>query len=414
VPFSNYDSSDPEDLWAWMDAWQRRTGGRVLAIPHNGNLSNGLMFDDVTLAGEPIDRDYAERRALWEPLYEVTQIKGDGETHPALSPNDEFADYYRWDRGNFGLYAKEPEMLPREYARQALQRGLAFEEELGVNPFKFGMIGSTDSHTSLATTREENSFGKATLVEPGTGAERYEDKIVGVVPSLDGSDIAIRHYEALASGLAAVWAEENTRDAIWDAMARREVYATTGTRMLVRVFAGWDFTADEVARPDFATQGYARGVPMGVDLAPGAEGAAPTFMVRALRDPDGANLDRIQIVKGWLEADGTLGERVYDVAWAGDRAPGPDGKLPPVGSTVEGATFTNDIGAAVLGAFWQDPDFDPAERAVYYVRVLEIPTPSWLAHDKAFYGDAIDLPGDAVLVQQERAYTSPIWYAPKG
>ena len=414
IPFSNYDSADPEDLWNWMAAYERNSHGRVLAIPHNGNLSNGLMFDDVTLSGKPLTKAYAERRALWEPLYEVTQIKGDGETHPALSPNDEFADYWRWDKGNFGLGGKKPDMLPREYARQALMRGLKYEAELGTNPFKFGMIGSTDSHTSLATTREENSFGKATPGEPGTGEERYMEKITGVIPSLDGSDVVIRHYKSLASGLAGVWARENTRTAIWNALARKEVYATTGTRMTVRVFGGWDFEEKEVVRPDFAAQGYARGVPMGGDLTNGPENKAPTFMVRAMRDPDGANLDRIQIVKGWLDKAGNTHEKVYDAAWSGDRTPGADGKLAPVGNTVTGASFTNDIGRAVLAAHWQDPDFEASERAFYYVRVLEIPTPTWLAYDKAFYGDTITLPEDALLVHQERAYTSPIWYTPQG
>jgi hypothetical protein len=412
IPFSNYDSPDPEKLWDWMAAYQKNTRGRVLAIPHNGNLSNGLMFDDVTLSGKPLTKAYVERRSLWEPIYEVTQIKGDGETHPALSPNDEFADYWRWDKGNFGLAGKKPDMLPREYARQALMRGLKYEAKLGTNPFKFGMIGSTDSHTSLATTREENSFGKATPVEPGAGNERYMEKITGVIPSLDGSDPTIRHYKSLASGLAGVWAKENTRTAIWDAFKRKEVYATTGTRMTVRMFAGWDFGKDEVLRPDFAAQGYARGVPMGGDLTKGLKGKAPSIMIRALRDPDGANLDRIQIVKGWLDKKGKTHEKIYDVAWAGDRKPGKDGKLPPVGNTVKGAKYTNDIGRALLGAYWQDPDFDPAQRAFYYVRVLEIPTPTWLAHDKAFYGDKVKLPEDALLLHQERAYTSPIWYTP--
>jgi hypothetical protein len=411
LPFSNYDSTDPEDLWKWMAAYEGRSGDRVLAIPHNGNLSNGLMFDTVTLLDRrPLDRDYAERRMRWEPIYEVTQIKGDGETHPALSPNDEFADYGTWDRGSFGA-AKDPGMIDREYAREALKRGLALEKTLGANPFKFGMIGSTDSHTGLATTQEDNFFGKATPVEPGAPA-RYEEKITGVNETPDGRDITIRHYESLASGLAAVWAKENTREALFDAMKRKEVYATTGTRMTVRVFAGWDFGADEVDRPDFAETGYVRGVPMGGDLREAPAGVAPRFMVRALRDPDGANLDRVQIVKGWLEKDGSLSEKVYDVVWAGDRKPGADGKLPPVGNTVRGARYTNSIGEALLMGFWQDPDFDPSERAVYYVRVLEIPTPTWLAHDKAFYGDAIDLPDDAVMVHQERAYTSPIWYTP--
>lgn len=348
VPFSTYDSSDPEDLWDWLEAYERDTGGRVMAFPHNGNLSNGLMFDDVRMDGAPIDIDYAERRMRWEPLYEVTQIKGDGETHPALSPNDEFADYYTWDRGNFGTEFKTPDMLPREYARQALARGLKYEEEIGANPFKFGLIGSTDSHTSLATVREDNYFGKASIVEPGTGAARYEDFIVQ--PVILGEEVAIRHYETLASGLAAAWARENTREAIWDAFKRKEVYATTGPRITVRVFAGWDFEADEVHRPDFAETGYDRGVPMGGDLFAGPEGAAPTFMMRALRDPDGANLDRIQIVKGWVDGEGEPRTKVFDVAWSGDRAPGPDGALPPVGSTVDRADFANTIGTAATGS----------------------------------------------------------------
>ena len=411
IPFSNYDSTDPEDLWAWMAAYEEETGDRLLAIPHNGNLSNGLMFDAVTQTDRtPLDRDYAERRMRWEPIYEVTQIKGDGEAHPSLSPNDEFADYGTWDRGSFAA-AKDPDMIPREYAREALKQGLAWDAKLGANPFKFGMIGSTDSHTGLATTQEDNFFGKATPVEPGA-PDRYDEKITGVIESPDGREYAIRHYQGLASGLAAVWATENTREGLFDAMRRKEVYATTGTRLTVRVFAGWDFAPDEVDRPDFAEAGYTRGVPMGGDLTSAPEGAAPRFMIRALRDPDGANLDRVQIVKGWLDADGSLKEKVHDVVWSGDRKPGADGKLPPVGNTVEGARYTNSIGEALLMGYWRDPDFDPSERAVYYVRVLEIPTPTWLAYDKAFYGDAVEIPEDGVMVQQERAYTSPIWYTP--
>jgi hypothetical protein len=411
VPLSAYDSSDPEDLWNWMEAYEKKTGGKVIAFAHNGNLSNGMMFDDVRMNGEPLDINYAERRMRWEPVYEVTQIKGDGEAHPALSPNDEFADYYTWDRGNFGTELKTPDMLPKEYARDALARGLKYEAELGANPFKFGMIGATDSHTSLATVREDNYFGKASIVEPGTGKARYEDFIVQ--PVILGEDIAIRHYETLASGLAGVWSRENTREAIWDAFKRKEVYATTGSRITVRVFAGWDFEKDEVHRHDFAETGYDRGVPMGADLFAGPDGAAPTFMVRALRDPDGANLDRIQIVKGWVNAEGEPETKVFDVAWTGDREPDAEGKLPPVGSTVNGANYSNTIGAAALGGYWVDPEFDPAQRAYYYVRVLEIPTPSWLAYDEVFYGN-LDLPEDAVMVQQDRAYTSPIWYTPQG
>jgi hypothetical protein len=414
VPFSNYDSSDPEDLWTWMGSYESRTHGRVMAFAHNGNLSNGLMFDDVTLDGKPLTRQYAERRSQWEPLYEVTQIKGDGETHPSLSPNDEFADYYRWDKGNFGTYGKKPDMLPREYARQALMRGLQYAQELGVNPFKFGMIGATDSHTSLATSREENNFGKATLGEPGMGEERYMEKIVGILASRDGSDTTIRHYESLASGLAGVWSRENTRESIWDAMKRREVYATTGTRIIVRVFAGWSYEKSDVARPDFAAYGYANGVPMGGDLAMAPDGNAPTLLIRALRDPDGANLDRIQIIKGWRDSGGELRENIYDVACSDDREIVDNRCATPVGNTVDAksASYRNDIGDAVVGAWWRDPDFDANARAFYYVRVLEIPTPSWLAYDEAFYGDAVNLPDDAVLVQQDRVYTSPIWYTP--
>ncbi len=410
VPFSNFDSSDPEDLFDWMEAYETRTSGKIMAFAHNGNLSNGTMFDDVRQNGEAIDQAYAERRMRWEPLYEVTQIKGDGETHPMLSPNDEFADYYRWDRGNFGSELKTADMLPREYAREALARGLKYEGEIGANPYKFGMIGSTDSHTSLATARDDNFFGKASLAEPGGGDHRYDEFIIQ--PDFLGEDVAIRTYETLAAGLAAAWARENTREAIWDAFKRKEVYATTGPRLTVRVFAGWDFEPDEVHRPDFAAEGYARGVPMGADLFAGPEGAAPSFMVRALRDPDGANLDRIQIVKGWVDANGDPQTKVFDAAWAGDRTPDADGKLPPVGSTVSGADYTNTIGTAGLGAHWVDPEFDPAQRAYYYIRVLEIPTPTWLAYDEAFYGN-LNLPDDAVMVHQERAYTSPIWYTPE-
>ncbi|MEJ2503138.1 MAG: DUF3604 domain-containing protein, partial [Gemmatimonadota bacterium] len=320
VPLSQYDTQDVEDLWDWMEDYETRTGGSALAIAHNGNLSNGMMFDDVTQSGDPLTREYAERRSLWEPLYEVTQMKGDGETHPMLSPTDEFADFETWDLGSFGA-AKDPEMIPREYAREALKRGLAYDAELGANPFHFGMVGSTDTHTSLATTTEDNFFGKASMVEPGE-PERLQEMITGFNPSPDGRDYTIRHYQASASGLAAVWARENTREALWDAMERKEVYATTGTRMIVRVFAGWDFEPEELDRWDFAKSGYERGVPMGGELTDArGSGDAPVFMIRALRDPDGANLDRVQVVKGWLNADGTTDERVYDVVWAGDRQP---------------------------------------------------------------------------------------------
>ena len=288
-----------------MASYEQRTGGKVLAIPHNGNLSLGLMFDDVTLTTKkPIDRDYAAQRMRWEPIYEVTQSKGDGEAHPALSPNDEFSDFETWDKGSFGAGQHTPDMLPREYAREALKRGLKYEEQLGVNPFKFGMVGSTDSHTALSTSTEDNFFGKVALLEPSARPERFFEVVTGrFSPDPEARQYA---WQGSASGLAAVWATDNTREALWDAMARKEVYATTGTRLLVRVFAGFDFVADDVQRHDFAEYGYSMGVPMGGDLSAAPEGKAPAFVIRALRDADGANLDRIQIVKGWMDAQGDL------------------------------------------------------------------------------------------------------------
>jgi Protein of unknown function (DUF3604) len=415
TPISQYDTVDPEELWQWMDDTEKKTGTRLLAIPHNGNLSSGLMFDDVTLTSKkPLDRDYAQRRMRWEPIYEVTQMKGDGETHPSLSPNDEFADFETWDRGSFGLAVHTEEMLPREYAREALKRGLAYDAELGANPFKFGMIGSTDSHTALATTTEDNFFGKITGLEPDPDPEMLHQRYFEVITGRFSQDTALQNlaWQTSASGLAAVWATDNTREALWDAMSRKEVYATTGTRLTVRVFAGYDFTADDVQRHDFARYGYQKGVPMGGDLARAPSGKAPALLIRALRDADGANLDRVQVVKGWLDASGELHEEVYDVAWSGDRKPGRDGKLPPVGNTVnaEEATYTNTIGDPLLFAYWKDPDFDANERAVYYVRVIEIPTPRWTTYDAKQFG--VELPKGAPVSIQDRAYTSPIWYTP--
>jgi hypothetical protein len=395
-----------------MRTYEGKTGGKLLAIAHNGNLSNGLMFDDVTLSGEPLGADYAERRQRWEPIYEVTQIKGDGEAHPFLSPSDEFADFETWDKGSFGPQPKTPDMFAREYAREALKRGLAYEAELGVNPFKFGMIGSTDSHTGLTTAQEDNFFGKVSVLEPTNDPIRFEEPITGNFTPDDPTDDLLG-ADSAAAGLAAVWARENTREAIWDAMKRREVYATTGTRLRVRVFAGYDFAKGDLPRSDFAAHGYANGVPMGADLPPAPEGKAPSLLIRALRDSDGANLDRIQVVKGWLNADGSTAERVYDVAWSGDRVPGSDGKLPPVGNTVDEvtATWTNDIGAVILAAYWKDPEFDPSQRAFYYVRAIEIPTPRWTTYDAKVFD--VDIPEGAPVSIQERAYTSPIWYTPR-
>ncbi|KJS44830.1 MAG: hypothetical protein VR71_04220 [Roseovarius sp. BRH_c41] len=408
IPLSSDRNPDPEALWEWMQTYEDETGGKLLAIPHNGNVSNGLMFDDVTLSGGPLTEDYAAARMRWEPLYEVTQMKGDGETHPFLSTDDAFADFETWDKGSFGPAPKTPEMLPREYAREAYKRGLAYEAALGRNPFKFGMIGSTDSHTSLSTTQENNFFGKISALEPTSDPIRMEEVITGRGSGPEGQQ---RAWQTSAAGLAAVWARENTREALWDAMARKEVYATTGTRIRVRVFAGYDFEKTDLPRADFDAHGYANGVPMGSDLAVDADGRAPRLMVRALRDPDGANLDRIQIVKGWLNADGTTAERVYDIA-CGGRALVPEGCDGAVGNTVDAAnaTWTNDIGQAILAGFWEDPEFDAAQRAFYYVRVLEIPTPRWTTYDAKVFG--IEIPDGAPASIQERAYTSPIWYTP--
>jgi hypothetical protein len=398
-----------------MAAYEQKTGGKLLAIPHNGNLSNGWMFDDVTLTTKrALDRDYAERRMRWEPLYEVTQMKGDGEAHPALSTRDEFADFETWDKGSLGSgEAKTPAMLPREYAREALKRGLAYEAKLGRNPFKFGMVGSTDSHTSLATTEENNFFGKIVALEPSADPIRFDEVVAGRIKNPEGKRVEQYARQTSASGLAAVWARDNTREALWDAMARKEVFATTGTRLKVRVFGGFDFAIADLDRSDFAEDGYKRGVPMGGDLEAAPATKAPTLLIRALRDADGANLDRVQVIKGWLDAAGQTHEKVYDVVWSGRRVRDPKtGKVPSVGNTVnvKEATYSNSIGAPALQAHWKDPGFDPKQRAFYYVRVLEIPTPRWTTYDAKVFGVA--LPKDLPASIQERAYTTPIWYTP--
>jgi hypothetical protein len=403
VPFSAQDSTDPEDLWSALSAYEESTGGEVLAIAHNGNVSNGRMFSPTRLNGKPLDANYAAKRARWEPVYETTQIKGDGETHPYLSADDEFADYETWDEGNISLtQAKTPDMLQYEYSRSALKEGLRHEANLGVNPFKFGLIGSTDSHTGMSTTNEDNFFGKFAHDEPS--ADRTEKRMANQLQKI---------WKLVSSGLVAVWSEENTRESLFQAIKRREVYATTGTRIQLRFFGGWQFDAADVLRADFATLGYQKGVPMGGDLTRGANTHAPTFMVAASRDPDGANLDRVQIVKGWLDAQGNTQEKVFDVAWsAGRTIDAKTGKLASVGSTVDVAntTYSNSIGAAELATVWTDPEFNASQNAFYYARVLQIPTPRWTAYDAKYFGATIDL--RAAMVTQDRAYSSPIWYTP--
>ena len=412
VPYSTtppVGSRDPKDLWRWLARYEADTGGEVIAIPHNGNLSNGAMFalQDNFADGAPYDPAYARARSQWERLYEATQIKGDGEAHPLLSTEDEFADFETWDYGNLDASViKTPEMLPGEYARSGLQRGLLLQKKLGTNPFKFGLVGASDTHTGLTTPDNDNFFGKFTTYEPNP------ERAIHVSKKYADGSVALNSWQYITAGLTAVWAENNTRGALFDAMERREAYATTGPRIRLRFFGGWDFTEGDVQRRDLALVGYTKGVPMGADL-PAGEGV-PSFLVYALRDPMGANLDRIQIVKGWLEADGSTAEKVYDVAWSGDRQPGANGKVGPVGNTVnlDIPAWTNTIGAPELGAVWTDPDFDPAENAFYYARVIEIPTPRWTAYDRVKF--KLDLPGDIPLTTQERAYSSPIWYEPGG
>jgi hypothetical protein len=411
-PFTCYPpmgSTNPIELWKWMDAYEKKTGGSVLAIAHNGNLSNGTMFPIVEAFGKAIDRDYAEQRAKWERLYEATQTKGDGEAHPFLSPNDEFADFETWDKGNLdGSQAKTKPMLEFEYARSALKNGLKLEAKLGTNPYKFGLVGSSDAHTGLSALEEDNFFGKTTPQEPSP------ERMHAVFMNNAKTGVKIMDWEVGSSGYAAVWAEENTRTSLWDAMERKETYATTGPRMIVRFFGGWDFEKADGETRSPAVAGYTKGVPMGGDLRDAPAGKSPTFLVAALRDPIGANLDRIQVVKGWLDAGGNVQEKVYDVSWSGDRKPDAKGKLPSVGSTVdvENATWTNTIGAPELITVWKDPEFDAKLKAFYYARVLEIPTPRWTAYDAKRFG-VKPLPGTRMTIN-ERAYTSPIWFTPAG
>ncbi|WP_108681354.1 DUF3604 domain-containing protein [Methyloceanibacter sp. wino2] len=407
-PLTTFDTDIPNELWDWMAAYEEKTGGRVLAVPHNGNLSNGLMFATETPDGKPIDAKWAEERARWEPLYEVTQSKGTSEQHPKLAPSDEFANFEIWDKYNLAGVPKKPGDIEYEYARQALKRGLKLEDELGTNPFKFGLLGSTDDHTGVSSAEENNFFGKFPASEPGP------ERSNGNAFDFDGN--TVKDWQLGASGLTAVWAPENTRSSIWDAMKRKEVYGTTGSRIFVRFFGGWEFDKDDAERRDPGTVGYGKGVPMGGDLPPAPDGSgAPTFLVAALKDPISGNLDRIQIVKGWVDANGEMQEKIYDVVWSGDREPGEDGKVPLIGSTVdvEKATWTNTIGAPELITVWQDPDFDPSLKAFYYARVIEIPTPRWTAFDAAYFKDA-KFDADTPMTVTERAYTSPIWYTPKG
>lgn len=403
-------STDPRDLWKWMQNYEDVTGGDVLAIPHNPNLSNGRMFalNDTFRDGEAFDIEYLQARQNWERLLEIQQTKGDSEAHPLLSPTDEFADYESWDWANLDVSAaKTPEMIPQEYAREILKSGIKFEAEQGVNPFKLGFVGGSDIHTGLTTQDDNNFFGAFTWMEPSP------TRANALAKGNESLGVSYKGWQYATPGPTAVWATENTRAGIFDALERREVYSTTGPRITVRFFGG-AFDAADIKRRDLARIGYTKGVPMGGDLIASEDNAAPSFLVYALRDPIGANLDRIQIIKSWVDTEtGQSHEQVYDVAWAGDRQKNQDGKLPPVGNTVDLSipSWTNDIGRGELGAVWTDPDFDPMQHAFYYARVIEIPTPRWTAYDAVRFD--VKMIDEVKMITQERAYTSPIWYTPE-
>ena len=416
-------SEDPEDLWKVLASYEGKTGGQVLAIPHNGNWGSMLMFDDVTYTTrKKFNKSYVESRIRWEPLYETTQIKGDGEAHPILSPDDEFADYETWDIGNLAYTNKvTKEMLSHQYTRAALKTGLSYKEKFGTNPFQFGLVGAGDSHTSLPGQEEDNYWGKHASSEPDP--ERWKTPFrVADIGTQEG-------WSEVASGITGIWATENTRTALFDAMKRKEVYATTGTRITVRLFGGWDFQPEDHLRSDYVDLGYSKGVSMGGELRyPDAgdhpywgiaaevaeQSKSPTFLVGAMKDPIKGNLDRVQMVKGWRDSKGELHEKVYNIAWGdADRRPmDADGKIPPVGNTVDipDASWTNSIGDVQLSTVWQDPDFDKSEHAFYYVRVLEIPTPRWTAYDAKRFN--VTMGKEVPMTNQERAYSSPIWYIP--
>ena len=433
IPFSAIDSNKPEDLWNFLKEYNSSTGGEAISISHNSNISGGRMFPLENSYGEPIDSAYANMRNRWEPLVEATQVKGDSETHPTLSPDDAFADYETWE-GNIGrsqtkrlvrisntgdckdplnykCYKYKEEEEDRyigSYVRSGLRRGLEIEKKIGTNPFKFGLIGSTDNHTALAASEEDNFFGKFLDSEPGPG--RVDSCMAGCgrpVNMADGEDIPSgdlwRNWQITASGYAGVWARDNTREEIFDAFKRKETYATTGPRIAVRFFGSWEFTEKDSFDPNFVEVGYEKGVPMGSDLPLRETNKSPNFLIMAAKDPNGANLERVQVVKGWTNKDGSSSEKVYDVDLSSDAG----------SSTVnaETATYKNSIGESQFVSFWSDPDFNPKEQSFYYVRVIEIPTPRWTTYDSVVFGNK--LPKFIPRSHQERAYTSPIWYSPE-
>jgi len=425
IPYTSLDSMDPEDLWAWLEKTSAESGADFLAIPHNSNISGGLMFPLVDSTGEGVDQAYSTLRMRWEPIVEMTQIKGDSETHPRLSPNDEFADYETYEHLIAVEGVEAPSMFSDaflgtlteadraviesqearivengDYARTALLRGLVLDSRDRGNPYKFGMIGSTDSHTAMASAEEDNFHGKMAI--DSTPANKKQE----IVPGTPGWDMG-------AAGLAAVWAPQNSRDALFDAMKRKEVYASTGPRIQLRFFGGFGFVGADAHSSNLAEIGYQRGVPMGGDLSAAPEGKAPSFLIRAVKDPVGANLDRIQVIKGWLDDEGMPQEKVYNVAMADGRTVGADGKVAPIGNTVDISTgsYTNSIGDPELTIAWSDPDFVSGKASFYYVRVLQIPTPRHTLYDAIALNIPVEETGHPATIQ-ERAYSSPIWYTP--
>ncbi|WHI49583.1 DUF3604 domain-containing protein [Microbulbifer sp. MLAF003] len=405
MPLTTFDTQNPVKLWEWMKAYEDKTGGRVLAIPHNGNMSNGRMFIEKQFDGSPLTPEWARLRARYEPLYELVQVKGQSESHPALSPEDEFANWDLWDRGNLILKPKPPGALQYEYWREALKSGLRLEKALGTNPFQYGANAGTDTHTGLSTPDQDNFYGKFKTLEP-SNKQRW------AFPLLKGVGGEYFGWEQAASGITGVWARENTREAIWDAMNRKETFATTGPRISVRFFGGYDYTDADI-KGDIVANGYKKGVPMGQKLPPATEEQKATFLVAVLKDPQGANLDRVQIIKGWLDDNGLTREKIFNVKWSGGRKIDSAGKIPPVGNTVDldTAKYSNTIGEPQLIGLFKDPEFNPKQSAVYYLRALEIPTPRWTLYDKVRFG--IDMDEKVPLIQQGRAFSSPIWYSPQ-
>ena len=400
LPFSTLNSNKPEELWRYMDT-TRRQGATLLAIPHNGNASDGKMFAGVDSFGKALDADYARSRMRNEPLYEISQIKGTSETHPKLSPNDEFSGFEQWEYTLSGI-PERITVMNGSYLRQAYRDGLVLDSTGLGNPFKYGIIGDSDTHNSASAIEENNYTGKFALENSA------KHRLEGPLP-IEANNQQIRKFGS--GGLAGVWAESNTRESIYNAMLRKETFGTSGTRMKVRMFGGWEFDSNILDSADWLTSAYSEGVPMGGNLTAAQAGVAPAFVVTALKEVDGANLDRIQIVKGWVE-NGKSYEKIYNIALSNDRKVDAQGKAPNVGNTVDAksASYNNSIGAVELKTVWQDPDFDSKAHAFYYARVLEIPTPRWSTYDAMELGVA---PRDDLPVSiQERAWTSPIWYTP--